>query len=341
MLTYPTHDPGKDDPSPVARVDHHLHEKSEAAAANRVATLMCIDAVYLQHAAVCLVSLLANNPDLFFDIVVVRRPNEGFDDDKLRRSLQRFANHSLSFRVFTPPTEAALTLNPRAHYTLDIWNRLWVEEFFAENVDRVLYLDADIVVTGSIAGLWRTDLEGNLVGAVDIPGAQAGVVRLGLAENGYFNSGVLLIDLKEWRRARVLDALISYISAHPEQMVYTPDQDALNACLYDRKKRLDPKWNAVWTFFQETDPVPLPRAELETVRRQACIIHFNNSPKPWSYFCAHPRKAEYKKYLRMTEWRDFVPPDRTAMNRLRKLTAAVLPGNLKAFLRSVQHRIRA
>jgi lipopolysaccharide biosynthesis glycosyltransferase len=69
------------------------------------------------------------------------------------------------------------------------------------------------------------------------------------------------------------------------------------------------------------------------VRREARIIHFNGNSKPWSYFCDHPRKAEYNKYLRMTEWRDFVPPDRTFINRLRKLASAILPAKTKALIK--------
>lgn len=337
MLTHRDNDAPAEPLPAVGRPNARHTQLDELAAGNRVATLICINAAYLQHAAVCLTSLLANNPDLFFDIVIVSRPDEEFNEEKLRRSLAHFSNHCLSFRTFLAPAEAFLKLNPRAHYTLDIWTRLWVEEFFADDVDRVLYLDADIVIVGSIAPLWHTDLGDNLVGAVDIPGAQVGVLRLGLkAEEGYFNSGVLLINLKQWRKVRALDALIGYVNEHPERMVYTPDQDALNACLHDRKTRLDPQWNAVWTFFQQTDPVPLPHADLEAVRREARILHFNNHPKPWSYFCAHPRKAEYEKYLRMTEWRDFVPPDRTPMNRLRKWAAAILPTSLKALLRKLQ-----
>jgi lipopolysaccharide biosynthesis glycosyltransferase len=309
-------------------------------AAERVAVLMCTDGVYLQHSTVCLASLLANNPELFFDIVVVRRPGGDFDEAKLRRSLARFANNSLTVRVFAPPPDIPLRLNPRALYTLDSWNRLWVEEFFADDVDRVLYLDGDIVVVGSIAPMWRTDLEEKVIGAVDIPGAQAGVQRLGLsAEDGYFNAGVILINLKQWRRARVLNTIIKYINEHPEQMVYTLDQDALNACLYDQKKRLDPIWNTFWTLFQESEPIPMTRQEIERVRQRACIIHYNVHPKPWSYFCFHPRKAEYQKYLELTEWRDFVPGDRSFGNWLYKLVSRMLPTNLKGFVKRIFRRL--
>jgi lipopolysaccharide biosynthesis glycosyltransferase len=301
---------------------------------NPVHLLLCINSVYLQHAGVCLTSLLANNQDLYFNIVVVGRVTEALDEEKLRRSLVRFPNHCLSFQKFAPPATRTLPLNPGAHYTLDNWTRLWVQEFFPKSVDRVLYLDSDIVVVGSVAPLWRIDLGDALLGAVDIPGSQQGVTRLGLrAEDGYFNSGVLLIDLKRWRETQALDRVLGYVEAYPERMVYTLDQDALNACFHASRKRLDYKWNATWPFFQEPLSLPLARDEIELIRREARIIHFSGL-KPWSYFCDHPRKADYERYLRMTEWRDFIPADRTVANMLRKQVSAILPAKAKLLLKA-------
>src|SRR3974390_3144824 len=165
-----------------------------------VNTLLCTNALFLQHAAVCLVSLLANNPELFFDIVIVAQPAESLEEEKLCRSLARFPNHALTFRRFALPADLLLPLNPLDHYTTDSYTRLWLSEFFPPDVDRVLYLDADIVVVGSIAALWTTELEGALMGAVDIPGAGQFVTGLGMrAEDAYFNAGVLVIDLAQWR----------------------------------------------------------------------------------------------------------------------------------------------
>jgi lipopolysaccharide biosynthesis glycosyltransferase len=296
--------------------------------------LMCSNALFLQHTAVCLVSLLINNPDLFFDIVVVGRPTERLDEHKLRRSLSPFPNHLLSLREFMPPDGLLLPLNPRAHYTLDNWTRLWVEGFFPEDVDRVLYLDSDIVALGNIAALWRTNLDGALFGAVDIPGSQQGVEKLGMRiEDGYFNSGVLLIDLQQWRETHALQTVLDYIGANPERLVFTLDQDALNACFSARRKRLDYKWNAIWPFFRDPIELPLSAAEIKRVRREALIIHFNGGLKPWSYFCDHPHQADYQKYLAMTEWRDFVPADRTPLNILHKHVSEFLPKDVKRLLK--------
>lgn len=334
-----TGSPGPAAPQPVTALGTGT-DPVRSDAANPVHVLFGTDAQYLQHVAVCLTSILVNNPHLFFDIVIVGRATETLDEQKLQRSLARFPNHSLSFRVFSVPAGRVLPLNPRAQYTVDTWTRLWVEEFFPVEVERVLYLDGDTVVLGDISPLWDVDLDGALLGTVDIPGAQRGVGHLGLRpEDGYFNAGVLLIDLKQWRETRAMDTVLSYVDAHLEQMERDVDQEALNACFHARKKRLDHKWNVVWTFFWDPTALPLTPGELDEVYRDARIIHFNNHPKPWSYFCYHPRRTEYEKYLRMTEWRDFVPPDRTLANILRKRAGEILPDKLKELLKSIAMQV--
>jgi lipopolysaccharide biosynthesis glycosyltransferase len=295
---------------------------------DRAHVLLCTNALFLQHTAVCLASILANNLDIFFDIVVVGRSTEVLNEKKLRDSLVKFSNHALRIEKFTPPVDQLLPLIPDAHYTIDTYTRLWVGDFFPAEVERVLYLDADIVVVGSIATLWRTDLGGKLLGAVDIPGSDRGVEQLGMRlEDGYFNAGVLLIDLVQWRLSNAVKMVLDYINEHPERVSY--DQDALNACFHDGRKPLDYKWNVIWPFYREPLALPLSRPEIEKIRREACIIHFNGASKPWSYFADHPRTTEYLKYLRMTEWRDFVPADRTPLNRLRKGMSRILPTSLK------------
>src|SRR5580704_6612779 len=180
-----------------------------------VSILICTNALFLQHAAVCLASLLANNPDIFFNIVIVGRVTEDLDEEKLRRSLVGFSNYLLTFQKFAPPADLLLPLEPHAHYTIDTYTRLWLGEFFPETVNRVLYLDADIVVVGSIAPLWSTDLGGALMGAVDIPGSDQGVRRLAMRmEDGYFNAGVLLIDVAQWRATRAELTVLDYIRAN-------------------------------------------------------------------------------------------------------------------------------
>jgi hypothetical protein len=82
-----------------------------------VPLLLSTNSQYLQHTTVCLTSLLANNPDMFFKIVVVVHPAENLDEEKLRRSLNAFSNQVLLIIKFAPPLDQPLPLNPAAHYT--------------------------------------------------------------------------------------------------------------------------------------------------------------------------------------------------------------------------------
>jgi lipopolysaccharide biosynthesis glycosyltransferase len=68
------------------------------------------------------------------------------------------------------------------------------------------------------------------------------------------------------------------------------------------------------------------------IQAGARIVHFNGASKPWSYFSRHPRRADYYKYLELTPWRDFTPPDRTVMNRLRRAASSLVPGGVRRFV---------
>jgi lipopolysaccharide biosynthesis glycosyltransferase len=109
----------------------------------------------------------------------------------------------------------------------------------------------------------------------------------------------------------------------------------LSATVRQYRKRLDYKWNAIRPFFREPNPLPLSQEEIERVRREVQIIHYNGWLKPWSYFSDHPRKSEYEKYLRMTEWRDSFPTDRTTMNMIRKFVSRFTPQRAKKILKAI------
>lgn len=295
-----------------------------------IPTLFCINARYAKHAAACIASLLENNPDFFFDLVVVSTGDLGAEAAKLRLTFAAYANCAL--KTIRLDGRAALKLPVRAHYSIDNYTRLWVAEFFPASVGKVLYLDSDMIVVGNIGGLWRADLGDAVIGAVTIPGSTR-CAAFGIPEKyGYFNSGVLVIDLARWRREGIFTRLIDYLDANADKIV-DADQDVLNACLYDRRLPLPYIYNAISPFFFDYHPMGMSAAELEAVRDQARIIHFNGASKPWSYMCRHPRRADYWRYLARTEWRDDEPEDRNFANWTKKTFGPLLPEALRNYVR--------
>ena len=296
-----------------------------------IPTLLCTNANYAQHATVCIVSLLENNKDYFFGITIVATTPLGVAAEKLQQSVSAYKNCDV--RIIELNT-SALELPVRAqHYTIDTYSRLWVAEFFAETVDKILYLDSDMIVVGAIDPLWNMDLGEQVLAAVTIPGSTRCSVY-GIPEDfGYFQSGVLLIDLAKWRKDRIFEQLLAWIEKNGA-LIQDADQDVLNACLYNRRLPLDYIWNVIVPFYFDYHPLGISEVERGLVRRDARIIHFNGPSKPWHYLNRHPRRADYWKYLRKTEWRDYRPDDLTLVNRGKKHFAWMVPAGLRSYLKA-------
>lgn len=94
---------------------------------------------------------------------------------------------------------------PMLRYGVGAYLRLSMGSLLPESVERALYLDCDVLAFDDVTRLWHTDLQGRTLAAVGNLGHQ------GTSESLYFNSGVLLIDLKQWRSSGVEKKLMAYL----------------------------------------------------------------------------------------------------------------------------------
>lgn len=161
---------------------------------------------------------------------------------------------------------------------------------------RVLYLDADLLIRGSIDDLLRTELQGHPVGAVRDPvnpayrhgRALPGWSALGLpGDREYFNSGVLLIDIPACLTSGVFRSALRFAGEHP-QHIRLWDQDALNWAAADDWRRLPLTCNVFplsalirtrWIRYTAEEVMPL--ADLMALEEDASILHFATPAKPW------------------------------------------------------------
>ena len=283
--------------------------------------LMCCDSGYFQHIAVCLSSLLENNTEIDFEaVVLVTRPTTE-SVGKLQRSLARHRN--LRLRLFDFDSSHLQDLPLKNSYPPEIFARFWVEDYFPSSVERVIYLDGDMVVAGSVQPLLTLPMNDNVLAAVSIPGSTRAALLGYDPAYEYFNSGVLVINLKRWREIGARGLLIS--AAHQiADKLNDPDQDVLNYCFFRQRVKLDYIWNAITPFFREFSTLPLSPEEISRVARNARIVHFNGSSKPWQYLSRHPYKNEYFRHLSQTEWRDFLPDDYTPFNVVKRFLSGLM-----------------
>lgn len=153
---------------------------------------------------------------------------------------------------------------------------------------RVLYLDCDVLIRKNIQELFDVDLHGNIIGAVKDAWPlmrENFTTRFEIPTPMYFNAGVFLINLDLWRKDGIEDKLFKFARENAEKLEY-PDQDVLNAVLWDKCLDIDLKYNF--------------RPELDN--GEPTIIHWA-SAKPWYRFSGVPYQNEYINCLDKTPWK--------------------------------------
>jgi lipopolysaccharide biosynthesis glycosyltransferase len=201
-----------------------------------------------------------------------------------------------------------------------VYYRLLLPELLDAPVEKVLYLDCDLVVKDSLLPLWEMPLGDRPVAAVAEPHFSRHEA-LGLPGGApYFNSGVMLINLSAWRQLRVTEQCIGFLQAHPDKIEFW-DQDALNVVLAGNWLPLHPRWNQQTIHFEpQKHRFPLDEPVLAACLAHPAIIHYSAKFKPWHDWCDHPRKGEYYHYLAATEWKNFTPGGRKTSGLRRMLS---------------------
>lgn len=237
-----------------------------------------IDDAYAPYLGVALRSLIDNaDPTRTYDIVILHEelsPNHRAKLESLAQPGFNLAFIRMRDRI-EGITAAHHNKLRQDYFTLTIFLRLFIPSLFPE-YDKVIYLDSDVVVPGDIAKLFDVDLGGNLIGAcrdasiVDIPELVAYTDRgVGVGIERYINSGVLLMNAKALREAKLDQRFLDLLSQYAFENI-APDQDYLNVMCAGKIRYLDPCWDAM--------PV-IGKPEME----RPSIVHYNLFAKPWCY----------------------------------------------------------
>lgn len=282
---------------------------------------------FSQHAAAMIASILLNKSkeDLIV-IYLLSLKISGENIDRIKRVVElnngKFhlinADESI-FRNFPMPDNKSLK-----HISIATYIRIFIPNLLPSSVKKVIYLDGDIIVRASLRPLYEFDIKDNAISAVlqMTEWTVSDCDRLGYdAKYGYFNAGVMLLNLDYWRENNISDILEKYIINNSEKIIYH-DQDALNANLYNKKMPLPCEWNMMNIFFRRgvfkikdivngelKNNYNEYKGQLKNAQKNPSIVHFVSKPKPWDAKCTHPYRSEYYKYLRFTFWGFYTEPN--------------------------------
>jgi lipopolysaccharide biosynthesis glycosyltransferase len=286
-----------------------------------ISILLCIDGNYWQHVGVTIASLLRSNPGNTFRIFVASATR--IDQRRLGelRSIVPAGRGTLEAIVYK---EAAnyQHLPIHDHLTFAAYLRLFMAEYLDQAMQRIIYLDSDLVVCGDLGELWQIDLEGAYVGAAPEPYDERQRTPFGFGPKDlYINSGVLVIDLAKWRADNILARFVEFANANQELLIYSLDQDILNSVCRGRICNIGYEWNWQALFPRFTpEELGLTAAKFAELRRAPRIVHYTGPYKPWYYRWEPHYKRLYYESLAQTPWASYVPPDKTLRNLPVKLS---------------------
>lgn len=188
--------------------------------------------------------------------------------------------------------EFAADLPASAQWPKVVYGRLLLGILLPADVERVIYLDCDMMVRDPIEALFTTDMQGYPVAAVRDALAPFIVGRKDMVQNRdlfdtadpYFNSGMLLIDLKAWRDIDI-PARIKALAARGIMGRLYFDQDMLNLIFNDNWLALPWRWNTIdaHAAHEGLDPA---------------ILHYTRASKPWGVLSGLLHSSAYARWYR-------------------------------------------
>lgn len=286
---------------------------------------LTFDRGYLIPAATAIFSLLKNHQGQKLKIYLLV---SGSDHNWIQPLVKLIDDSGSTSQIKTVTDELFRNLKFNLQFTEATYYRVMAGELFQES--KIIYLDSDTLVNGSLNELWDMDLGEYPLAAVEDP-LILDYPRLDLLpEHGYFNSGVMVLNLDRWREMGLGKQVLSYIKNFPEKIQYA-DQCGLNAILKGNWKRLAPKWNLQTAFLEKESLENCKNAfsdlELSTASTDPRIIHYTGRIKPWNLGSRHPKKSLFWNYLAQTPFKRRLPLDFSFLN----LIKSIFPLSIKKY----------
>ena len=296
------------------------------------------DAAFTKQVAVTLASISATTSEECRVFVL----HDGYSDE-IRDRIASGTTDAVQLEwLYAPSFGTGATLRPPGWVEAVVY-RLRLEELLPTDVDRVIYLDTDVVVLDSLEPAWsrgqsrdatlavRSSRSPWICGVGGLPWKE-----LGLAPDlPYFNSGFLVIPLDRWRSMQVGKRALELMH-HVE--FHLVDQGALNTVLVGEWEKVDPRWNLTAGALDPrgslswfTEGVDVMTAAIA----HPAVVHFSRATslgRPWGLGCTHPFRDRWFEMLDRTSWAGWRPgppdmrlPVRVA-RRLRRAGRTLLHG---------------
>lgn len=311
---------------------------------NNIHIVLASDNNYVQHLGVALISILENkasDKDIFFHVL-----ENGLSEINKEKIISISHKYRCELKFYNISENRTKDFPELGHLSRATYLRLFISDILPIEIEKVIYLDCDLVVLKDLGALYEMGLKGNALAAVkDVKAAE--IIRIFFYPNlqSYFNAGVILIDVKMWRYLNIVKRAESFIGEYRDKLI-TADQDVLN-CLFKN----------IWLELPSIFNMDMKHKGVNSLpSSDTVVLHYSDRIKPWSYLYCGRNKKYYFQYLAKSPWADFLYRDKTLKNFFRKYILAInhevrnwlrsfMPGwlidwNKKMFLKKINNSIK-
>ena len=266
--------------------------------------VLITDENYVVPTGTTMASVLNSNPNESFTFYIVTKCLS----EKQIYVLQSFIKSdekNAALKIITLPDElfTSFPIREGDHVSVATYYRIYFPALIPESVNKILFLDGDILCVDSLRSFYDMDLTGHSCAVThdEQNNNIKNFSRLNYPkENGYFCAGVMLVNLEWWREHNVMQECLEFIKSNPDACLWH-DQDALNHVLNGTVKWADFRYNFMQGYFFEKKSLVLDSKyypEVEKASVHPCILHFSSMYKPWHVECNHPLKKLYRDFYK-------------------------------------------
>jgi len=263
------------------------------------------DENYAMPCGVLITSILYTNPGRKIRFHIISE----YLSEKTKKLLMECVKGTESVVVFYRLDPDLMVGFPPLHNSLATYAILFIANILPAEIEKVLYLDADMIVMDSLEYLWNTDItDYPMAGAIspshdDIRNYN----RLDYdCEKGYYNIGTHVINLAYWRKNNLLEECFNIIKNNSSKLKQR-DQDVLNILLAGNWKIIHSKYNCYINYYFPIENILIRKKfhdEIKSARLNPVILHFINVPKPWHKEYDMPLVKVWMFFKKMSPWKN-------------------------------------
>lgn len=269
------------------------------------------DENYAEFVAIVITSLFATNSG--FDRITLHLLSNNISSVTINKISQHIPQTGELIVYDIDDISNRLKINVPNTIAISAYSRLFLSNILPTNINKVLYVDCDVIFNNEISELWNINIANSSVaGVLDTLPDNKSKNNIGLSCNSpYINSGVLLINLSIWRQSNIEKQFIDFLLAH-NGIVHHHDQGIINAICKD-KLIIHPRYNLTssyishpYNLLSKTNTPFYSKEDVNDAIIKPSIIHFTEGfyNRPWIKNSKHPFSSTFHKYRNLTLWKD-------------------------------------